>query len=65
VDGLKEEFPDQLLIVSVDVQSSLGRELAGDYGKFTPTFVFFDPQGVELWRSIGSLDPEDIREYFQ
>jgi hypothetical protein len=62
VDELKEEFPLQLQVVSVDVQSSLGRELSRDYGSFTPTFVFFDSEGEEQWRMVGSLDADKVRE---
>ena len=62
MDGLEEEYQDQLRVVRVDVQSSLGRELARDYGTFTPTFVLFDPLGEELWRVVGSLDAEEVRQ---
>ena len=65
MNGLKAEFPDQLRVVNVDVQSSLGRELAGEYGKFTPTFVIFDGNGEELWRRIGTLDANEVRQLFQ
>jgi len=62
VDGLESEFSDSLKVVRVDVQSALGRSLAREYGSFTPTFVFFDLQGEELWREIGSLDAEKVRQ---
>jgi thioredoxin-related protein len=62
VNGLKNEFPIRLVVISVDVQSSLGRELASVYGNFTPTFVFFDEDGEELWRAVGSLDPDQVRQ---
>ena len=65
MNGLKAEFPDQLLVLSVDVQSSLGRQLARDYGSFTPTFVFFDGQGEELWRMVGTLDADKVRQSLQ
>jgi hypothetical protein len=65
VNGLKNEFPEQLLVLSVDVQSTLGRELTREYGKFTPTFIFFDMQGVEDWRAIGTLDAEKVRQSLQ
>ena len=62
MNGLKEEYPDQLRVISVDVQSSLGGELVREYGKFTPTFVFFNRQSEEIWRQIGSLDPDKVRQ---
>ena len=65
MNGLKTEFPDQLRVINVDVQSSLGRELAREYGKFTPTFIIFDGNGEELWRTVGSIDADDVRQLFQ
>ena len=62
MNGLKVEFPFRLRVVSVDIQSSFGQDLAREYGKFTPTFVFFDEDGEELWRAVGSLDPDRVRE---
>jgi thioredoxin-related protein len=62
VNELKSAFPGQLQVISVDVQSSLGRELANEYGNFTPTFIFFDEQGKELWRTIGVLDADQVRQ---
>jgi thioredoxin-related protein len=45
------------------VQEPVGRELAPVYGfEFTPTFVFFDAQGDELWRTVGSFDPQMVRD---
>lgn len=62
MDGLEIEFEGQLKVIRVDVQSDAGQEVARLYGTFTPTFVLFDPQGEELWREIGSLDPEQVRQ---
>ena len=62
MNRLEQEFPVQLLVVSVDVQSALGNDLVREYGKFTPTFVFFDEEGEEIWRAIGSIDPEKVRQ---
>jgi hypothetical protein len=27
---------------------------------FTPTFILFDPQGAEAWRTVGMLDGEAV-----
>ena len=62
MNGLKTEFAGQLQVISVDVQSVLGRELGREYGNFTPTFVFFDEQGQELWRAVGTLDADEVRQ---
>jgi hypothetical protein len=65
VNGIKEKYTDQLSIISVDVQSPLGQELSREYGSFTPTFIFFNDQGEELWRMVGSIDPNQVRRSLQ
>ena len=62
MNGLKEQFPDELRVISIDVQSALGHELVREYGNFTPTFIFYDELGNELWRSVGALDAEKVRQ---
>ena len=62
VNGLKEQYPEELRVINVDVQSTLGRELVREYGSFTPTFIFYDELGNELWRSVGVLDADKVRQ---
>ena len=63
VDGLEQELGGRLAIIRVDIQSAAGRELAPEFDfRYTPTFIFFDAQGVELWREVGSLDPQRVRD---
>ncbi|OFX08029.1 MAG: hypothetical protein A3K45_00795 [Chloroflexi bacterium RIFOXYC12_FULL_59_14] len=62
VDGLEQELAGQLLIIRLNIQESVGRELAPVYMfEYTPTFIFFDAQGNELWRQVGGLDVERVR----
>ncbi|MBE9524630.1 MAG: hypothetical protein IMY76_05995 [Chloroflexi bacterium] len=51
-----------MTVIRVDVQSPAGDAVARDFGTFTPTFVLFNAQGIELWRVIGSLDPDQVRQ---
>jgi len=38
-------------------------ELAPVYGfEFTPTFIYFDAEGNELWRIFGEFDPKRVRD---
>jgi len=38
-------------------------ELAPMYDfQYTPTFIFFDAQGNEIWRAVGEFDPQKIRD---
>ncbi len=63
VDALEAELGDRIHIIRLNIQDPIGRELTGFYGfDFTPTFIFFDAQGVERWRQIGDLDPQRVRD---
>jgi thioredoxin-related protein len=63
VDGLEQELGDKLSIIRIDIQSQAGRELAGVYDfEYAPTFIFFNSQGHELWRVVGDVDPQKVRD---
>jgi len=63
VDGLEQELEGQLIFIRLNIQESVGRELAPVYDfQYTPTFIFFDAQGNELWREVGGLDVERVRD---
>ena len=61
VDRLEEKESDRLKVIRVNVQDPSGRELGEHFGMtFTPTFILFDPQGAETWRTVGMLDGEEV-----
>ncbi len=63
MDGLESELGTKLEILRVNVQDPAGRELAPVYNfEYTPTYIFFDAKGHELWRSIGEIDPQKVRD---
>jgi thioredoxin-related protein len=63
VDGLETEFGPKLHILRLNVQDNVGRELAPVYDfEYTPTYIFFDAQGKELWRTVGEIDPQRVRD---
>ncbi len=63
VDQLERELAGRLLIIRLNVQEPAGRELGRLYGfEYTPTFIFFDPQGRELWRQVGDLNVQRVRD---
>lgn len=63
VDKLEAELGEQIHIIRLNIQDSVSQELAPVYGfEFTPTFIFFDGQGVEQWRLIGSFDAQKVRD---
>lgn len=63
MDGLEQELGDKLEIIHINIQEQVGRELAPVYDfEYTPTYIFFDAQGHELWRTIGEIDPQHVRD---
>jgi thioredoxin-related protein len=61
VDGIEKQDKGRLVVIRLDIQSTTGRALAPLYDfQYTPTFIFFDSNGKELWRSMGQLDPSKI-----
>jgi thioredoxin-related protein len=60
-DGIEARYQGKLLVLHVDVQDLAGKELARQYAVLgTPTFIFFDALGKELWRSVGSINPDQV-----
>ena len=63
MDGLESELGTRLHILRVDIQDQVGRELAPVYDfEYTPTYIFFDAKGNEVWRTIGEIDPQRVRD---
>ena len=63
MDELENELNDRLVVIRVNIQEEVGRELAPVYEfSFTPTFIYFDAEGTELWREVGGLDTQRVRE---
>jgi thioredoxin-related protein len=63
VDGIEQKYQGRLVVIRVDIQSETGRSLIPLYSfQFTPTFIFFDAQGKELWRAVGQLDTGKLSE---
>lgn len=63
MDGLENELGDQIYIMRINIQEQVGRELVPVYDfEYTPTYIFFDAQGREIWRSIGEIDPQRVRD---
>lgn len=50
-----------MIVIRLDIHSSVGRQFTAEYDfQYTPTFIFFNEQGVEQWRVIGSLDTAQV-----
>jgi hypothetical protein len=62
VDGIEREHSRVLAVVRLNVQDAAGRAWAERLQVvFTPTFLFFDAGGREVWRSVGAIDPARVR----
>lgn len=63
VDGIEAEYAGRLRVLRLDVQDAAGKELADEYAVLgTPTFIFLDTQGSELWRSVGTISADKVAE---
>jgi len=63
VDGIEREFEDRLLVIHIDVLDPVGKEVGKHFNfKYTPTFILFNSDGEELWRTIGAIDPSEVRQ---
>ncbi|HEC23113.1 MAG TPA: thioredoxin [Chloroflexi bacterium] len=61
VDRLEAEAGERLQIIRLNIDEEPGRTLMEEYGViFTPTFIYFDPDGNKLRESIGVLDQARI-----
>lgn len=62
VDGVEREFGAGLKVIRINVQDRAARPLMAEFGfQYTPTFILLDSSGVELWRTVGALDPARVR----
>ncbi len=63
VDGIEQALAGKLDVVRLNIQEPVGRELAAAFGaSFTPTFVLFDENGNEVWRSVFQIDRGTVEQ---
>ncbi len=63
VDGIELQHAGQLIVVRLNVQDASSPPWLSRFGFLgTPTFIFFDASGREMWRSLGSIEPERVTE---
>jgi thioredoxin-related protein len=62
VDGIEREFAGKLTVIRLDIHEPVGQELGEIYRfQYTPTFILLDGEGEEVWRTIGAINPSDVR----
>lgn len=63
MDGIEKDAAGKLRVLRIDVQSQVGQSLAAKLKfLYTPTFIFFNNQGVEIWRSVGRIDAQKVKD---
>ena len=64
VDGLETELAGKMKVIRLDMQDNSGKVLGAKYGFMaTPTFVLFDDGGEVIMTRVGSLEPEEVRQF--
>ncbi|MFN8412521.1 MAG: thioredoxin family protein [Anaerolineales bacterium] len=68
VDSLENEINGEVSIgkklhfIRLNIQEQAAQQLAPLYNfEVTPTFIFFDENGNEVWRTVGTFDPQLVR----
>lgn len=63
VDGIEQDYTGTVRVVRLDARNAENRELARQIGvQMTPTYVLFDAQANEVFRSSGSLSRSQFDE---
>ncbi|MGD2057478.1 MAG: thioredoxin family protein [Anaerolineales bacterium] len=61
IKKIETEFADELLVVKVNVLEEATKPLRKRFEfQYTPTFIFLNPEGQEIWRTVGVLDPQHV-----
>ena len=61
MDGIEREHESTLTVIRLNIQEHVGRTVGERFDfRFTPTFVFIDAAGNELWRQVGAIDPKEV-----
>jgi thioredoxin-related protein len=63
VDGIEREHSGRLKVIRLNVQEPHSQSLMERFDfQFTPTFILLNGDGKEIWRLIGSIDPQKVRQ---
>jgi hypothetical protein len=66
VDGLAAEWGDNVIVLRLNVQDPAAQPLLAELNfRFTPTFILFDGDGREIWRTNGIINPDEVNEQLE
>lgn len=61
VDGIERDHVGELAVLRLNVQDPESQPWMERYPfQYTPTFIFIDGQGQELWRTVEAVDPQEV-----
>ena len=61
MDRLEIALSNKLQIIRINVHDPEGKLLASEFRvQHVPTFIFFDNEATEQWRSVGQLDYNQV-----
>lgn len=63
MDRLEEGWGEQVQVVRFNVHGDGAMPLLEQLGfRFTPTFILLDGNGREVWRTVGVIRPDEVRQ---
>ena len=63
MNRLEKELGAQANVVRLNVLSSIGRTLGGQFGvRAVPTFILLDDQGNTIFRQSGRIDTTKVKD---
>lgn len=63
MDGLEEEWAGKVRVLQVSIGDAQSRAFTRQLdAQFTPTFILFDATGREVWRMVGQIDTDEVRQ---
>ncbi|MFQ5419610.1 MAG: TlpA family protein disulfide reductase [Anaerolineae bacterium] len=63
MDGLEADWGDEVRVVRLNVHEDGVTPLLQQLNfRFTPTFILFDGNGREAWRTVGGVDPAIVKK---
>ena len=63
VNRLEKELGSQASVVRLNLLSSIGRTVGGQFGvRAVPTFILLDDQGNAIYRQSGRIDTTKVKD---
>lgn len=61
VDGIEQKYRNRLTVLRLNIQDPTSQPFLDRYNfQYTPTFILFDGNGKEIWRSVGSINADEM-----